>query len=122
MVDYHTYSKSYRSCVGLDRSPFFDDIILAINDYSFYLYKEGIKDPIFQSYNQKNTMITCGAFSPFRAGMIIIGRSDGFIDIWDFMDQTHKETMSHSVVACGISCIRFNQSKPNVIVMYFMFN
>ena len=101
---------------------FFDDIILAINDYSFYLYKEGIKDPIFQSYNQKNTMITCGAFSPFRAGMIIIGRSDGFIDIWDFMDQTHKETMSHSVVACGISCIRFNQSKPNVIVMYFMFN
>lgn len=47
VVDYHTYSKSYRSCVGLDRSPFFDDIILALNDYSFFLYKEGIKDPIF---------------------------------------------------------------------------
>lgn len=62
-------------------------------------------------------MITCGAFSPFRAGMVIIGRSDGYIDIWDFMDQTHKETMSHSVVACGISCIRFNQSKPNIIAV-----
>jgi len=31
-------------------------------------------------------MITCGGFSPFRPGVIIIGRNDGWIDIWDLMD------------------------------------
>lgn len=115
VIDFHTYSKNYRGPVGLDRSVFFDDIILSLHDFCFCIWKEGVSVPIFQSYNYKNCMITCGGFSPFRPGVIIIGRNDGQIDIWDFVDQSHKETMTHSIVACGISSLRFNQDIPNVI-------
>jgi len=31
-------------------------------------------------------MITCGAFSPHRPGVVFIGKTDGNIDIWDFVD------------------------------------
>jgi len=41
-IDYHTYMKNYRSAVGLDRSVFFNDIILSLHDFSFCIWKEGI--------------------------------------------------------------------------------
>jgi dynein intermediate chain 3, axonemal len=116
-IDYHNYMKNYRATVGLDRSHFFNDIILTLYDFCFCIWKEGVSVPIFQSANYKNCMITCGGFSPFRPGVIIIGRNDGWIDIWDFMDQSHKETMSHSIVACGINSLKFNQSIPNIIAV-----
>lgn len=77
MIDFHTFAKNYRQPVSLDRSVFFEDIILSLHDFSFCIWKEGVSIPIFQSYNYKNCMITCGGFSPFRPGVIIIGRNDG---------------------------------------------
>ncbi len=77
VIDYHSYCKNYRAPVGIDRSPFFDDIILSLHDFYFCIWKEQVSVPIFQSYNYKNCMITCGGFSPYRPGLIIIGRNDG---------------------------------------------
>jgi hypothetical protein len=70
----------------LDVSPFFDDIILTIHDFNFSIWKENIDIPLFSSLIVKGAMITCGAFSPFRPGVVIIGRTDGKLDIWDFID------------------------------------
>lgn len=41
----------------------------------------------------KNAHISCGGFSPFRPGVIVIGKTDGSLDVWDFMDQSHKYTI-----------------------------
>jgi hypothetical protein len=117
IIDFHSFAKNYRQPVGLDRSVFFTDIILSLHDFCFCIWKEGVSIPIFQSYNYKNCMITCGGFSPYRPGVIIIGRNDGQIDIWDFVDQSHKETMGHQIVASGLSSLRFNQTIPNIIVI-----
>lgn len=35
-------------------------------------------------------MITCGALSPSRPGVLIIGRSDGKLEIWDFTEDSNK--------------------------------
>ena len=33
---------------------------------------------------------TCGALSPTRPGVLLIGRSDGKLELWDFLEQSNK--------------------------------
>lgn len=75
-----------RPTVALDVSPFFEDILLTLHDFHFCVWKHGVSMPIFESMIIKNAHITCGGFSPFRAGVIIIGKTDGYLDIWDLLD------------------------------------
>lgn len=85
--------RNYRPSVGLDVSPFFEDIILTLHDFNFCIWKHGVDTPIFESNILKGCQITCGCFSPSRPGVIVIGRTDGNLDVWDFLDQSHKATM-----------------------------
>ena len=89
--------------IALQRSPFFNDLIMTIHDFHFCIWKLGEKPknkPIFHSQFTKDSHITCGSFSYSRPGIIkkdlifigviFIGKNDGVIDIWDFIDQSHK--------------------------------
>lgn len=86
-VHYDT-ERNYRACLALERSPFYDDMLLTVHDYHFCLWKtslEDMKEPIFRSKYTEGSYNTCGAFSPTRPGVIFITKQDG-IDIWDFAD------------------------------------
>lgn len=104
------FERGYRPSVSLDRSPFFEDIILTVHDFHFCIWKIDIDVPIFSSCLLKTAQFSCGAFSLYRPGIIIIGRNDGWIDIWDFLDQSHKWTLQYNVVTFGISFLRFHEA------------
>jgi hypothetical protein len=87
---------SYRAVADLRRWPFQDDILLTVHDFNFCIWKEGCDVPIFTSAYAAN-YLTCGTFSPTRPAVVLVGRRDGYLDIWDFQDQSHKESMSHHV-------------------------
>ncbi len=108
--------RSFRPTVGLDRSPFFESIILTLHDYHFNIWKTTVDVPIFSSMIIKNAMITCGAFSPHRPGVVLLGKSDGFLDVWDFIDQSHKWSLQYSVVTYHLSCLRFHETNPQYVV------
>mmetsp|Transcript_7928 Transcript_7928/g.15397 ORF Transcript_7928/g.15397 Transcript_7928/m.15397 type:complete len:653 (-) Transcript_7928:2089-4047(-) len=97
---------SYRAVVELRRSPFYNDILMTVHDFNFCIWKEGCNEPIFTSY-YSTAYMTCGDFSPTRPGVIIIGRSDGRLDIWDFSDQSHKESINYSIASDRLSVLRF---------------
>jgi dynein intermediate chain 3, axonemal len=112
------YERSYRPCIGLELSPIpgFEDIFLSIHDYHFCIWKADCDVPIFSSSILENAHITSGCFSPTRPGVIIIGRSDGYLDFWDLTDQSHTYIMHHLVVSVGISTLYFNKEMPNILV------
>lgn len=63
----------------------------------------------------KGCFNTAGCWSPSRAGVCFIGKSNGTIDIWDFMDQSHKWTIQYSVGSIGISSMKFHEHKHKVL-------
>lgn len=63
----------------------------------------------------KGCFHTSGCWSPSRPGVCFIGKSNGTIDIWDFMDQSHKWTMQYSVGSIGISSMKFHHSSHNIL-------
>eukprot|EP00443_Scrippsiella_acuminata_P000933 CAMPEP_0115250932 /NCGR_PEP_ID=MMETSP0270-20121206/43367_1 /TAXON_ID=71861 /ORGANISM="Scrippsiella trochoidea, Strain CCMP3099" /LENGTH=957 /DNA_ID=CAMNT_0002666333 /DNA_START=8 /DNA_END=2882 /DNA_ORIENTATION=- len=111
MKQMFTISKTFRPTLSLERSPFFPDILLAVTDWAFYLWKddlwkEGIKEPLFQS-SYTSITFTRGVWSPTRPSVIFLGLATGGLDIWDFSDQSHKASLSAPVTSLPISSMSF---------------
>jgi WD40 repeat protein len=102
----YTSDVAFRPCLDCRISPFFSDIILTVHDFHFCIWKDSCDFPIFTSYFS-GAAFTCGDFSPSRPGVVFIGRADGRLDIWDFLDQSHKESLFHSVTSNKLTCISF---------------
>lgn len=102
----------FRPTVGLCASPFFPSIFLTASEATFHLWNVSqhkaseANGPIFMSPLSLAT-ITCVAFSPTRAGVIYVGKSDGMLEVWDFMDQSHRSSLSVGVTACALTSIEF---------------
>lgn len=97
--------RSYRPCLGLQVSPFFQDLILTLHDFNFVIWKNDLDTPIFKSANcsEQSHHITCGCWSPTRPGVIFVGKTSGQINIWDFLDQSHKPSIEISLTSQSIT-------------------
>ncbi|NXU72278.1 WDR63 protein, partial [Oreotrochilus melanogaster] len=89
----------------LQRSPFFEDIILSVGGRNFAIWKEGITNgPILQS-NCSAGRNTAGHWSLTRPGVFFIGREDGNIEIWDLLKKTHEPSHFQSISESTITFI-----------------
>lgn len=104
--------RSYRPVLSLERSPFYDDLVMTIHDFHFAIWKTSKDDqelPIYRSAMTFGSHNTCGAFSPSRAGVIFITKMDG-IDVWDFLDQSNKPSLTINI-SSPITYFRFQNLK-----------
>lgn len=86
-------SRYYRPTLSIQNSPFYNYIFLTLHDYHFCLWTEYRSKPIFQSPNLKKSFYTCAKFSPSKPSVIFLTRNNGWIDIWDFIDESHKHSV-----------------------------
>lgn len=100
--------RNLRPVLELARSPIFDDLLLTVHDFYFCIWKVsiGYTLPIFRSPYTLGAHNTGGAFSPTRAGVVFITKSNG-IDVWDFLDQSHKPSLSLLQISSSITTLVF---------------
>jgi len=101
----------FRPARCLERSPFFDDIIVSVGDWDFNIWKEGVETPLFTS-TMAPTYLRAAKWSPTRPGLLFVARYDGVIDVWDFSDQSHKPATEIVVGLSPISTMEFWASSP----------
>eukprot|EP00929_Paragymnodinium_shiwhaense_P121002 TRINITY_DN9310_c0_g1_i1.p1 TRINITY_DN9310_c0_g1~~TRINITY_DN9310_c0_g1_i1.p1 ORF type:complete len:989 (-),score=339.09 TRINITY_DN9310_c0_g1_i1:183-3149(-) len=99
-------SKTFRPMLSLERSPFFPEVLLGVTDWAFYLWKDGVKDHLFQS-SYTSTYFTRGVWSPTRPSVVFLGLVSGGVDIWDFSDQSHKASLTDTGASTAISSMVF---------------
>lgn len=105
--------RNYRPTLALERSPFYDDLVMTIHDFHFAIWKTSIDTqelPIYRSANTFGSHNTCGAFSPTRPGVIFVTKTDG-IDVWDFLDQSNKPSLTINFASSPITYFRFQVNK-----------
>ena len=101
--------RNSRPVLALERSPFFEDLLLTVHDFHFAIWKIDMperREPIFRSANTKGSQNTCGSFSPTRPGVIFITKNNG-IDIWDFYDQSNKPSIQMNLASQTITYFKF---------------
>jgi len=107
----------FRPCVALQRSPFFPDILLSVSDWSFNLWQEGMKTPLFSS-PLGSAYFTTGRWSPTRPGVLMVAKADGSIDVWDFTDQSHRASNSFNIAPSAITSLEFWHNISNQKLQY----
>ncbi|KAL9654815.1 hypothetical protein ABK040_008608 [Willaertia magna] len=96
------YTKQGHHGLGhtISRNPFFDDIIMTVGNTTFKVWKIGCDSPIWTSPFRSTTSYSCGCWSPTRPGVVFLGRADGYIEVWDFLEKSHNLSMiSHFSIA-----------------------
>ncbi|CAD7967085.1 unnamed protein product [Amoebophrya sp. A25] len=97
--------KTFRPMLSLERSPIFPEMLLGVNDWGFYIWKETLT--IFAS-PAPSSYFTCGCWSPTRPCVIYLGRMDGGVEVWDFSDQSHKPSLHFTPSSSAISSMCFH--------------
>ncbi|XP_008585932.1 PREDICTED: WD repeat-containing protein 63 [Galeopterus variegatus] len=90
----------------VQRSPFYNDIILTIGGWNVAIWKEGVMTgPLLQSCCAPKRY-TSGHWSHTRPGVFYIGREDGYIDIWDLLEKTHEPALSQNICVTMVTSIK----------------
>jgi hypothetical protein len=105
-----TAEDHFRPSVALERSPFFSDVLLSVGDRGFHLWREGSREPIFRS-PPADARCTAGRWSPTRAGVILVAKASGDIDVWDLTDSSHRPLQEIHVGSVAVASMEFWQ--PN---------
>lgn len=99
----------FGTCNTLQMSPFFPDIWLTVGDWRFNIWKDGVDEPIFTSPFQP-CRVTCARWSPNRPSVVFVGREDGVMDVWDFLDRSH-EALTQYMFTQPIVSMEFPKAK-----------
>mmetsp|Transcript_15965 Transcript_15965/g.37684 ORF Transcript_15965/g.37684 Transcript_15965/m.37684 type:complete len:844 (+) Transcript_15965:19-2550(+) len=112
-ISLESYLAHHGPCCALERSPFFDDILLTVGDSTFNIIKEGLKQPIMTSTSATHSLTT-GKWSPTRAGVLVTGKGDGSVDVWDLLDRSDQPSMSVDIASSAITSLEFwSESKTH---------
>lgn len=95
----------FRPVISFHFSPFYDFIFLTLHDYHFCLWSSERSKPIFISPNLKKSFYTSAKFSPSRPSVVFFTRNNGAIDIWDFLDESHKPSVKETFIKEQITSI-----------------
>jgi len=97
-------------CTSLQQSPFLDDVILTVGDWTFNIFKLGVKEPVFTSTHSV-CRLTMGRWSTTRPAVVVTAKSDGSIDIWDLLDRSHEPSMTVNVSSSAVWSVEFWEPK-----------
>ncbi|KAJ3375105.1 WD repeat-containing protein 63 [Allomyces arbusculus] len=86
------------------RSPIYPDILLSVGGWACYVWQDKSSVPLISSALSA-AHYTCGAWSPTRPSVFFIGRSDGFVEIWDILDRSHQASQVQAVSSTAVSAI-----------------
>nr|XP_021508824.1 WD repeat-containing protein 63 [Meriones unguiculatus] len=90
----------------IQRSPFYNDIILTVGGWNVAIWKEEVMTgPLLQTCCAPKRY-TAGHWSLTRPGVFYIGREDGYVDIWDLLEKTHEPTQSQNICITMITYIK----------------
>ena len=87
---------------SIKRNLFHPKYFLTVGDWGVKVWLEELKTPLFQTSPSVSTL-TCGGWSPSRAGLLFAGRFDGVVDFFDYNYQMNETAYSHKVGDVPIS-------------------
>ena len=98
----------------LHQSPFFPEIFLSAGDWTINIWKSNIPIPLVTS-PCANTYITAAQWSPTRPGVFFVGKANGSIEMWDFIDKSHAPSIVQNICSPSpISSLSFlSESIPD---------
>jgi dynein intermediate chain 2 len=89
---------------SIQRNPAHSKFFLTVGDWTARIWTEDLKSPIITTKYHKS-YLTGGCWSPTRAGVFYVTRSDGVMDVWDISHTQNEVAYCHKVSDVALSSI-----------------
>ncbi|KAM6111115.1 dynein axonemal intermediate chain 2 [Pterocles gutturalis] len=109
-----TYSGHHGPIYALARNPFCPKIFLTVGDWTARIWSEEIKESPIMWTKYHLSYLTDGCWSAVRPAVFFTTRSDGTLDVWDFLFKQNDPSLSLKVCDEPLSSLRL-QDKGCVI-------
>lgn len=82
---------------SLERNPTFVKNFMTVGDCRVKIFSEECRDNAIMWTRHQETDLTCGAWSPTRSSLLMVGRQDGVLDVWDVLVGLRRPVVSLKV-------------------------
>ncbi|KFZ55564.1 Dynein intermediate chain 2, axonemal, partial [Antrostomus carolinensis] len=89
-----TYSGHHGAVYALARNPFFPQIFLTVGDRTARIWSEEIKESSIMLTKYHLSYLTDGCWSTVKPAVFFTTRSDGTLDVWDFLIKQKDPSLS----------------------------
>ncbi|XP_014812088.1 PREDICTED: dynein intermediate chain 2, axonemal isoform X2 [Calidris pugnax] len=104
----------YRGHIGpvyaLARNPFYPKVFLTVGDGTARIWSEEIKDSSIMQTKCHLSDLTDGCWSTVKPSVFFITRSDGTLDVWDFLFKQKNPSLSLKVCNEPLSSLRLQDN------------
>ncbi|NXE14387.1 DNAI2 protein, partial [Lophotis ruficrista] len=101
-----TYSGHHGPVYALTRNPFYPKVFLTVGDWTARIWSEEIKESSIMWTKNHLSYVTDGCWSSVRGGVFFTTRSDGTLDVWDFLFKQKDPSLSLKVCDEPLSSLR----------------
>ncbi len=89
---------------SIQRNPVHSKYFMTVGDWTARIWSEDLKTPIITT-KYHSSYLTAGCWSPSRAGVFYVTRSDGVMDVWDMSHNQNEVAYSHKISDAALSSI-----------------
>ncbi|NXD62050.1 DNAI2 protein, partial [Eolophus roseicapillus] len=101
-----TYSGHHGPVYALTRNPMYPKIFLTVGDWTARIWSEDVKESSIMWTKYHFAYLTDGCWSPVRPAVFFTTRSDGTLDIWDFLFKQNDPFLSLKVCDEPLASLR----------------
>lgn len=94
---------------SIHRNPNHNKYFMTVGDCRAKIWSDDLKSPIITS-QYHDSYLTSGCWSPTRAGVFYVTRSDGVLDVWDISHNQNEVAYSHKVSDASLTSISIEGS------------
>ncbi|NXI91928.1 DNAI2 protein, partial [Psophia crepitans] len=105
-----TYSGHHGPVYALARNPFYPKIFLTVGDWTARIWSEETKESSIMCTKYHLSYLTDGSWSPVRPAVFFTTRSDGTLDIWDFLFKQNDPSLSLKVCDEPLASLRLQDN------------
>ncbi|NXW99392.1 DNAI2 protein, partial [Larus smithsonianus] len=105
-----TYSGHIGPVYALVRNPFYPKVFLTVGDWTARIWSEETKESSIMWTKCHLSYLTDGCWSTVRPSVFFITRSDGTLDVWDFLFKQNDPSLSLKVCNEPLSSLRLQDN------------
>ncbi|NXQ85387.1 DNAI2 protein, partial [Nyctibius grandis] len=105
-----TYSGHHGPVYALARNPFYPKVFLTVGDWRAQIWSEETKESPIMWTKYHLSYLTDGCWSTVRPAVFFTTRSDGTLDVWDFLFKQNDPSLSLQVCAEPLSSLRLQNA------------
>ncbi|NWW94830.1 DNAI2 protein, partial [Rhynochetos jubatus] len=105
-----TYSGHHGPVYALARNPFCPKVFLTVGDWTARIWSEEMKESPIMQTKYHLSYLTDGCWSTVRPGVFFTTRSDGVLDVWDFLFKQKDPSLSLKVCDEPLSSLQLQDN------------